>query len=114
MIFTLRGLATGLPAWGRKPSGDFPRHSNCISAPPPVNVQYRIDWIDTILKYFRISVVYEKPKGGSNSVVECQLPKLDVAGSTPVSRSNFFNDLHSPVSPCAPFVLRLHYLQAFL
>jgi hypothetical protein len=22
-------------------------------------------------------------------VVECQLPKLDVAGSTPVSRSNF-------------------------
>jgi hypothetical protein len=25
---------------------------------------------------------------GSNSVVECQLPKLDVAGSTPVSRSN--------------------------
>ena len=27
-------------------------------------------------------------KGGSNSVVECQLPKLDVAGSSPVSRSN--------------------------
>ena len=26
---------------------------------------------------------------GSNSVVECQLPKLDVAGSTPVSRSIF-------------------------
>ena len=26
---------------------------------------------------------------GSNSVVECQLPKLDVAGSIPVSRSNF-------------------------
>ena len=26
---------------------------------------------------------------GSNSVVECQLPKLDVAGSSPVSRSNF-------------------------
>ena len=34
------------------------------------------------------------------------IPKLDVAGSTPVSRSNFFNDLHSPASPlcsvCAP------------
>src|SRR5262249_41664140 len=29
-------------------------------------------------------------KSGSNSVVECQLPKLDVAGSIPVSRSNFF------------------------
>src|ERR1044071_7635384 len=28
--------------------------------------------------------------GGSNSVVECQLPKLDVAGSIPVSRSKFF------------------------
>ena len=30
---------------------------------------------------------------GSNSAVECQLPKLDVAGSIPVSRSNFFNGL---------------------
>ena len=27
---------------------------------------------------------------GRNSAVECQLPKLDVAGSTPVARSNFF------------------------
>ena len=26
-------------------------------------------------------------------MVECQLPKLDVAGSTPVSRSKLFNDL---------------------
>ena len=26
---------------------------------------------------------------GSNSAVECQLPKLDVAGSSPVSRSIF-------------------------
>ena len=41
-------------------------------------------------------------------MVECQLPKLDVAGSTPVSRSNFINDLQKPASPCAPFVLRLH------
>ena len=31
----------------------------------------------------------------ANSVVECQLPKLKVAGSTPVSRSNF---------PCTPRV----------
>jgi hypothetical protein len=29
--------------------------------------------------------------GGSNSVVECQLPKLDVAGSIPVSRSMFLS-----------------------
>ena len=47
-------------------------------------------------------------------MVECQLPKLDVAGSTPVSRSIFFNDLHTPASPCAPFVLRLHHQQTFL
>jgi hypothetical protein len=26
---------------------------------------------------------------GSNSVVECQLPKLDVVGSSPISRSIF-------------------------
>src|SRR5579859_6236159 len=29
--------------------------------------------------------------GGSNSVVECQLPKLDVAGSIPVSRSKILS-----------------------
>jgi hypothetical protein len=47
-------------------------------------------------------------------VVECQLPKLDVAGSSPVSRSKKINSLHTPASPCAPFVLRLHHEQAFL
>ena len=31
-------------------------------------------------------------KSGSNSVVECQLPKLDVAGSIPVSRSIHHNE----------------------
>jgi hypothetical protein len=36
-------------------------------------------------------------------VVECQLPKLDVAGSTPVSRSIFFNNLPKTHSRCAPF-----------
>ena len=34
-------------------------------------------------------------KGGSSSVVERQLPKLNVAGSIPVSRSNQFNNLES-------------------
>ncbi len=29
--------------------------------------------------------------GGRNSVVECKLPKLDVAGSTPVARSKLIN-----------------------
>ena len=58
-------------------------------------------------------------------MVECQLPKLDVAGSTPVSRSRFeprlplqpFQRLRpNPVSLCAPrapFVLRLVHQQAF-
>ncbi len=44
---------------------------------------------------------------GSNSVVECQLPKLDVAGSTPVSRSNFFNDFHQIQLHSVLRVLRL-------
>jgi hypothetical protein len=47
-------------------------------------------------------------------VVECQLPKLDVAGSNPVSRSNLLNHLHKFIPPCAPFVLRLHHLQTSL
>jgi hypothetical protein len=41
---------------------------------------------------------------GSNSVVECQLPKLDVTGSSPVSRS-IFNNLETPtklVTPITP------------
>ena len=45
--------------------------------------------------YFRPSVIVDKKflnllelsSSGSNSAVECQLPKLDVAGSIPVSRS---------------------------
>ncbi len=38
---------------------------------------------------------------GSNSVVECQLPKLDVAGSTPVSRSIFPDRLPEKWLVCA-------------
>ena len=36
-----------------------------------------------------ISFAFYPVLSGRNSVVECQLPKLDVAGSTPVARSNF-------------------------
>ena len=43
-----------------------------------------------------------------------RIPKLDVAGSTPVSRSNFFNDLQNPIQLCAPSVLHLHHRQTFL
>ena len=46
-------------------------------------------------------------------MVECQLPKLDVAGSSPVSRSKKINNIHKPVSPCAPFVLRSHHERGF-
>ena len=42
-------------------------------------------------------------------MVECQLPKLDVTGSSPVSRSKKINNIHKPISLCAPFVLRLHH-----
>ena len=36
---------------------------------------------------------------GSNSAVECQLPKLDVTGSIPVSRSTFINKLQATRKP---------------
>ena len=42
---------------------------------------------------------------GSNSAVECQLPKLDVAGSIPVSRSNLFNNLQELLTGYTPFLL---------
>ena len=32
---------------------------------------------------------------GVIQLVECQLPKLDVAGSSPVARSQYANDLHA-------------------
>jgi hypothetical protein len=43
---------------------------------------------------------------GSSSAVERQLPKLDVAGSIPVSRSIFFNGLRT-LSNCLVYLLRL-------
>ena len=36
------------------------------------------------------AVWYFRRSGGNNSVVECDLAKVEVAGSNPVSRSNFF------------------------
>jgi hypothetical protein len=38
---------------------------------------------------------------GSSSAVERQLPKLDVAGSIPVSRSIYIVLIHSALSDCA-------------
>ena len=53
----------------------------------------------------RLILLYLKCQlSGSNSVVECQLPKLDVAGSSPVSRSNFSIIYeHFPHPPNRPF-----------
>jgi hypothetical protein len=39
---------------------------------------------------------------------ERHLPKLNVAGSIPVSRSNLFSKLAIRPRSCAPFVLRSH------
>ena len=44
-------------------------------------------WLDTDEPYLLSSLTVSSC--GSNSVVECQLPKLNVAGSIPVSRSTF-------------------------
>ena len=41
-------------------------------------------------------------------MAERQLPKLNVAGSIPVSRSNLFSKLATHPKSCAPFVLRSH------
>ena len=43
---------------------------------------------------------------GSNSVVECKLPKLDVAGSIPVSRSKFTSVFSPPQETVGPHCSR--------
>ena len=45
-----------------------------------------------VLERFGIAVVrFRLGKGGNNSVVECDLAKVEVAGSNPVSRSSIFS-----------------------
>src|ERR1700751_5478260 len=43
-------------------------------------------------------------KGGSNSVVECDLAKVEVAGSNPVSRSNISLDRARARAAREPFI----------
>src|SRR5439155_1836411 len=60
-------------------------------------------WISAQLA---VSVIVRARFSGSNSAVECQLPKLDVAGSIPVSRSLKSVTSSLPkfsVSQCIPF-----------
>jgi hypothetical protein len=46
-------------------------------------------YLDTASKEAYRTIILQNNKwSGSNSGVECQLPKLDVAGSNPVSRSS--------------------------
>ena len=45
-------------------------------------------------------------------MAERQLPKLNVAGSIPVSRSRRINALQKALKTCAPNVLHLHDLKA--
>jgi hypothetical protein len=45
---------------------------------------------------------------GRNSAVECQLPKLDVAGSIPVARSIFLSINAIPVEPFTSIVKTDH------
>ena len=47
-------------------------------------------------------------------MAERQLPKLNVAGSIPVSRSIKINNLQNSLEDCAPFVLHLHHEHALL
>jgi hypothetical protein len=47
-------------------------------------------------------------------VVECQLPKLDVVGSSPISRSNLFNEFQTPQTVAGSVWLHLiHYQRHF-
>ena len=47
----------------------------------------RVDRPATLTSRVRFHTLIAVSLSGRNSVVECQLPKLDVAGSTPVARS---------------------------
>ncbi len=48
---------------------------------------------------------FQNSLSGNNSVVECDLAKVEVAGSNPVSRSNFFPSSRAVVA--APFLSAL-------
>ena len=59
-----------------------------VSAPPCLRGRFWLPARGAMIKTSRCYTRRGKPLlSGSNSVVECQLPKLDVAGSIPVSRS---------------------------
>ena len=63
-----------------------------------LGIPWMINWARRVCSsQIRFLVLLGCVVSGSNSVVECQLPKLDVAGSTPVSRSNFSRTYVEPI-----------------
>ena len=73
-------------------------------SPPELGMQ-GIDSCESTLSVLDAAVVGSFiicASSGSNSVVECDLAKVEVAGSNPVSRSNIF----SPVPPVGLFSAR--------
>jgi hypothetical protein len=52
--------------------------------------------VEPIAKWYILFHVGQPHVGGSSSVAERQLPKLNVAGSIPVSRSKKISDLQDP------------------
>jgi hypothetical protein len=65
----------------------------------PVGSEKNLDKKLSLIKMglrFRYGGYFGSFVSGRNSVVECQLPKLDVAGSSPVARSIFI-----PSAPAA-------------
>ena len=69
--------------------------SRCIG--PPISVKRR-----RLLPSDRLVWYFQNSLSGNNSVVECDLAKVEVAGSNPVSRSKFFP--FSRAVAAAPFL----------
>ena len=61
----------------------------CCESEPMAVGRSRISAIPQRRVHRSPALIYFLPLGGSSSVVERQLPKLNVAGSIPVSRSRF-------------------------
>jgi hypothetical protein len=92
----------------------------------------RLDWkarSDELIKAYDMSIKETKESGrrfdkadraarirstgGRNSVAECQLPKLDVAGSNPVGRSTASGGYgHRPVTPFESLTFFRHFCVA--
>ena len=82
----------------------FPFRTRKLSPPAPMVLQPRCCGRVGRGRGFRFVALPDERRsaGGRNSVVECQLPKLDVAGSSPVARSIAFRTLQMRPSVTCP------------